>query len=93
MRGTATGVAYWLTFMAVMSSNGIWHAVASYRSRSYSPGLITGMLVYVPLAAYGFVHFVRLGQASAGTAIVAALLGGSYHLWSALYHRAPAKAH
>jgi len=87
LRGTPTGVAYWLTFSALMCSNGIWHAWASYRSHSYSPGVITGVAAYGPMAIYGFAHYLRIGAASTGTAVVAALIGGSYHLWSALYHK------
>jgi hypothetical protein len=37
---------------AVLCSNGIWHAWASYKSHSYSPGVVTGMLIYAPLAVY-----------------------------------------
>lgn len=84
---TRTGVAYWLTIAAVQASNGLWHAWASIKSHSYSPGLITGLALYVPMAVYGYVQFVRLDEASVGTALVAGLVGGSYHIWSALYHR------
>jgi hypothetical protein len=81
-------VAFWLTIAALMCSNAIWHAFATVKSGTYSPGLITGLGLYVPLALYGFAHFLRSGAASAGTAVFAALIGGSYHLWSARYHRA-----
>jgi hypothetical protein len=80
------GYAYWLTIAAVLASNGIWHAWASYRSRSYSPGTVTGLLLYVPLAGYGLVHLLGTGAVSATTAVVACLIGGSYHFWSAAYH-------
>jgi len=81
------GVAYWLGISALFLSNGIWHGWASYKSHTYSPGVVTGLAVYVPLAAYGYVHFVISGAASISTAAIACVLGGSYQLWSALYHR------
>lgn len=84
---TPTGTAYWFVIAALLCSNGIWHAWASYKSRSYSPGVVTGVLVFVPLAIYGYSLFVRSGAASTGTALVAAIVGGSYHFWSALYHK------
>jgi hypothetical protein len=83
----AAGVIYWLAIGAVLCSNGIWHAWASYKSRAYSPGVITGMAIYVPMTVYGYIYFFRAREAPVGAAIVAVALGGSYHLWSALYHR------
>jgi Protein of unknown function with HXXEE motif len=84
---TTTGVGYWLTIMALLCSNGIWHLWASYKSHSYSPGVVTGVLIYVPLALYGYVYFLRSGATSIGSALVAVIVGGSYQFWSALYHR------
>jgi hypothetical protein len=83
---TFPGIAYWLTISALLCSNGCWHVWASYKSRSYSPGVVTGVLVYVPLAAYGYSRFVRSGAASLGIAALAGIVGGSYPFWSAAYH-------
>jgi hypothetical protein len=83
---TPLGIAYWLGISALLCSNGIWHAWASYRSRSYSPGVVTGVAVYVPLAVFGYIHFLRSGAASPGVAAVACAIGGSYQFWSAAYH-------
>lgn len=84
---TTAGAVYWLIIAALLCSNGIWHAWASCKSRSYSPGVVTGVTIYVPLALYGYGHFLRSGAVSIGTALVAVIAGGSYHFWSALYHR------
>ncbi len=81
------GVVYWLVVAALLCSNGLWHAWASYRSRTYSPGVITGMAVYLPMAIYGYTEFLRSGAASVGMAIASAAVGGSYHFWSAAYHK------
>jgi hypothetical protein len=80
------GVNYWLGIAALLCANGIWHVWASYKSHSYSPGVITGVLFYVPLATYGYVHFLRAGEASLRTAAIAGIIGGSYPFWSALFH-------
>ncbi|MEQ1353054.1 MAG: HXXEE domain-containing protein [Candidatus Acidiferrum sp.] len=87
LRHRTAGVIYWLVIAAVLCSNGIWHAWASYKSRGYSPGVITGLLIYLPMTVFGYIQFLRAGKVSAGAAIVAGSVGGSYHLWSALYHR------
>ena len=81
------GVALWLTLASICAANGIFHLLATIRSRTYSPGLVTGMLLYVPLAIYGFSSLLRSGQATAGTAVVAGLVGPAYHVYSAAKHR------
>lgn len=44
---TTPGIIYWLAIMALACSNGIWHGWASYKSRSHSPGMVTGLLIVV----------------------------------------------
>jgi hypothetical protein len=84
---TWLGIAYWLVIVALLCSNGCWHAWASHQSHTYSPGVVTGVAVYVPLAVYGYIHYVHFGAVSIATAAVAGVIGGSYQLWSAAYHR------
>ena len=89
---TLIGVALLLTFSAVLFSNGCWHLWASYKSRSYSPGAISGTFLYLPLLWFEYTGWVRLGRASLGAAAVAFSIGISYPLWSALYHGRPQRA-
>lgn len=84
---TPTGVALWLAVMALLFGNSIWHVVGAVRTRSYSPGMITGLLLYVPLTVYGYARLLQSGRASAGTAILAFAVGSSYPLWAAAIHR------
>jgi hypothetical protein len=84
---TERGVALLLTISALLFSNGCWHVWASYKSHTYSPGTITGILLYLPLGIFEYVSWFRLQQASAGTAVFAVLIGCSYPLWSAYYHK------
>ena len=80
------GAAMWLTLTALLASNTGFHIVGAVQSKRYSPGVVTGICLYIPLAVYGYVHFLRNGSASAGTAVGAAILGGSYHVWAFLAH-------
>jgi hypothetical protein len=86
------GAPLLLTFSAILFSNGCWHLWASYASRCYSPGAITGALLYLPLPIFEYAGWMHLGRASAWTAILAFVIGSSYPLWSALYHKQP-KSH
>ncbi|MCG6963951.1 MAG: HXXEE domain-containing protein [Acidobacteria bacterium] len=87
------GVALWLCVMALLAANGFWHLRGTVRTRSYSPGVLTGSLVYLPLAVYGYVLFLRSGQASVLTAVAAFAIGASYQCWSNLFHGFRARGH
>ena len=79
-------VAGWLALVALLLSNAVFHVVGTVQTGRLSPGVRTGLLLYVPLAAYGYWHLLSSGLTSPGTAILAMLLGGSYHLWAAVVH-------
>ena len=79
-------VAAWLTIAALTGSNAVWHVLGVFRTRSYSPGVITGVLFYLPMMFYGFPYFIRTGQASMGTAFAAFAIGASYHWWARGMH-------
>lgn len=83
---TMAGAVAWLTIMALLCSNGIWHLWATLKSHTYSPGVVTGIAIYVPLALFGFALALRSGAVSKISMLIAAVIGGSYHFWSALYH-------
>jgi hypothetical protein len=85
------GSALWLTIAAVLVANAMFHVRATLRMREYSPGLVTSLSLYLPLGIYGYLYLVRSGQASVGTAVLAALLGGSYNWISAGMHRRRAR--
>jgi len=87
MADTRLGAAALLGLSALLCSNGLWHAWASVKSHSVSPGVVTGMLLYVPLVILEFEVFLRSGRVSLWAALLAALAGSSYHVFSALYHR------
>lgn len=84
-------VAAWLALASLLFSNAVFHVVGTVRTGRVSPGLRTGLLLYVPLAAYGFWHFLSTGLTSFSTSILAALIGGSYHLWASTIHAVRAR--
>jgi hypothetical protein len=81
------GVALWLTTAAIELGNAGFHVLGTIRTRRYSPGVVTGVLLYVPIALYGFPYFVRRGLASSGTAAFALAFGLLYPVWSVWNHR------
>jgi hypothetical protein len=85
------GIAAWLTLAALLFSNAIFHIVGAIQTKRYSPGMISGIVLYIPLAIYGFAHFLQTGRASVGTALVATAIGGSYHFISIANHHRRAR--
>ena len=83
----------WLAPVALLFSNAVFHLVGTYQMKRLSPGVRTGLLLYVPLALVGYWHFIRAGQVSVIAAAVSASLGGSYHLWASLAHRWRSRSH
>lgn len=91
LRSTRSGTSLWLFTMSLLAANGIWHLHATLKGRSYSPGVVTGVFLYLPVAIYGVVFLEESGRLTSPSAEVAILIGGSYHIWSNLFHRSRAK--
>jgi len=49
----------WLGLAALLATNAIWHLIGSLKTRSYSPGVVTGLVLYVPMAAFGWIQVLR----------------------------------
>jgi hypothetical protein len=77
---------YWMGITGVLASNGIWHLYAAWRSRRYSPGMVTGALLYVPLAVYGCAVLFRSGGFPIWQGVAGILIGSLYTTWAAFYH-------
>ena len=86
------GLAMWLVVAAIGAVNALFHLWATFRGRAYSPGVVTGALGYLPLAALGWNGLVQSGIVSPGTTIQAVVVGAGFHVWSAWNHRRRAVA-
>lgn len=85
------GVAFWQTVAAILFSNSLFHIVGGVKSQQYCPGIITSIVLYLPLSLYGYWFFITTEQASTGTAIFSFILGSSYQWWSLYNHRRRSK--
>src|ERR1700754_278265 len=43
------GVGVWYTIAAIGGANAVFHIVGVFRLKKYSPGVVTGILLYLPL--------------------------------------------
>lgn len=85
-------IILWLGVMALLAANGLWHLKAAWKTKTYSPGVVTGTIIYIPLAVYGYIYFLQTGQISIWIAIAAFVVGASYQLWSNLFHLSRARS-
>jgi len=85
------GIPIWFCAMGILSANGIWHLVGVAKTHRYSPGVATGMLLYIPLALYGGFHFLYNEHYAIVPAVASFALGASYQLWGNMLHRVRAK--
>ena len=84
------GIAAFLTLVSVLASNGLFHVIGAVRTRRYSPGMVTGALLYLPLCAYGFWYFIHVVKVSPLSAMASFAIGSLYQSWSFMTHRARA---
>jgi hypothetical protein len=85
--GTPRGLALWLVVAAIGAYNALFHLWATFRRRAYSPGLLTGMILYVPLAVLGYYALTITGVVSWGTTLEAVVIAVAFHVWSAWNHK------
>jgi hypothetical protein len=74
-----------MSVAGLLAINGVVHIGASLRARRYAPGLVTGLLLYLPLSGYAYVGFVAGGRMDAGTVVATVALGLLYQAVPALY--------
>lgn len=81
------GPSLWLTIAAILGGNAVLHIRGVVRTRRYSPGVVTGSLLYLPLCIGGYWYFVDSGAATLQMALFSFVLGVSYDVWSMMNHR------
>jgi hypothetical protein len=89
---TPQGFAYWVVVVAIAAANALFHLRATIVTRRYSPGVVTGLALYLPLAVVGIADLLRLHLVAVSTVGQAVLIGIGYSVWSAWKHRRTAVA-
>jgi hypothetical protein len=84
---TPRGLAYWAVVAAIAGANAMFHVVATARTRGYSPGVVTGVAVYLPLAVGGIGRLIQLHLVSTATVLQAVVIAAVYSTWSSWRHR------
>jgi hypothetical protein len=88
LAGALAPPAYLIFSMAVpalLIINALIHMGAAVRLRGYAAGLITALVLYLPLSAYAYYHFMADGTLRLQGAILSAALGAILMLVPLLY--------
>lgn len=69
------GIRAWLAFVSLQGFNAIYHIRGAIESKQYSPGMVTGSLLYLPLTVLGFIYLFQTGTVDILSAIVCIFIG------------------
>ncbi len=81
-------IRLWLAFTMVFPGyNSFWHIWGAIRSRRYCPGMLTSLVLYLPLTVISLAYFLRTGRLDVISALVCIALAPFYQLVSEYFHR------
>jgi len=75
-----SALVFSLSIASLLFTNGLVHILGSMRARRYAPGLITGVLLYIPLGITAYSLFFNSDELSINQGIVSFLLGLAYQV-------------
>ncbi len=81
---TLHGASVWYYVAAIAAINACFHIWGVAKLKKYSPGVITGTLLYLPLFVAGTLYLLNKGDLPLSKAITALLLAIGYHIFSVI---------
>lgn len=81
---TGLGYSFWYFNAAIAVTNACFHLWGVAKLKAYSPGVVTGTLLYIPLFAIGTQQLVGSGEFPLHKAIMAVAIGIGYHVFSVI---------
>ena len=67
-----------MSIAGLLFINGWMHIMGCVRTKGYAPGVITGVLLYIPLSVYAYYLFISSSQLTLNEVIVTGVLGLLY---------------
>jgi len=78
------GYSIWYFNCAIAAANACFHLWGVAKLKAYSPGVVTGVLLYIPLFVIGTIQLVGSGDIPLFRAILAIAIAGGYHIFSVI---------
>ena len=69
-----------LSIAALLGINGMTHTLGAIRAGCYAPGLLSGVLLYLPLAVLAYYQSIGSGQLSVEQGVGSFILGAAYQV-------------
>jgi hypothetical protein len=79
---TRHGVGVWYAVAAIAAINACFHILGVFALKKYSPGVITGVFLYIPLFVAGSWYLLSSGNISWSRAILFLGIAVGYHVFS-----------
>jgi hypothetical protein len=79
---TNGGIVWWLSIVSILFVNSYFHIKGVIVLKRYSPGVITSIFIYIPMATFGYWYFISFQKVNWITAILCFSIGIAYHLFS-----------
>jgi len=79
---TSHGATIWYTVAAIGAINACFHIIGVFSLKKYSPGVVTGVLLYLPLFIYGTWYLLSSGDLSIAKLVIDLAIAIGYHLFS-----------
>jgi len=73
-------VVFSLSVAGLLLTNGLIHIMGCIRARGYAPGVVTGVLLYLPLSVYAYAFFWNSGQITLMEGAASGMLGILYQV-------------
>jgi hypothetical protein len=87
VRGLSNDFGMWIVVCGVQVSNSLWHLNGTVKMRRYSPGTVTGIFLYWPLAIFGLSHIWNNNLESEYKTVLWFSVGCCYQLLSNSMHK------
>jgi len=81
---TPDGYSIWYYNAAIAAANACFHLWGVAKLKAYSPGEVTGTLLYIPIFVTGTMQLVGSGGLPVHKAIIAIAVGVGYHIFSVI---------
>ena len=84
---TIHGYSIWYYVAAIAAANACFHIWGVIRLKAYSPGVVTGTLLYLPLFVIGTTQLISADKFPLYRAIIAIVVAIGYHIFSVMRQR------
>jgi hypothetical protein len=78
-------LAFSLSIASLVFINFLVHVAGAIKTKGYAPGLITAVVIYLPLSVYSYYHYFSTGLLNTSQFNISLVLGIAYQLVPLVY--------